>query len=42
LQDAHIAIESETQWERGDRNVYFRDPDRHLVELVTPDIWPNY
>lgn len=37
-----IAIESETQWERGGRSVYFRDPDRHLVELVTPGIWPNY
>lgn len=37
-----IAIESETVWERGGRSVYFRDPDRHLVELVTPGIWPNY
>lgn len=37
-----IAIESETHWERGGRSVYFRDPDNHLVELVTPGIWPNY
>lgn len=37
-----VAIESETQWERGGRSVYFRDPDQHLVELVTPGIWPNY
>lgn len=37
-----IAIESETRWERGGRSVYFRDPDQHLVELVTPGIWPNY
>ncbi len=37
-----VAIESETQWERGGRSIYFRDPDRHLVELVTPGIWPNY
>jgi catechol 2,3-dioxygenase-like lactoylglutathione lyase family enzyme len=37
-----IAIESETQWDRGGRSVYFRDPDGHLVELVTPGIWPNY
>ena len=37
-----IAIESETRWERGGRSLYFRDPDRHLVELVTPGIWPNY
>ncbi len=37
-----LTIESETQWERGGRSVYFRDPDNHLVELVTPGIWPNY
>ena len=37
-----IAIESETQWERGGRSVYFRDPDGHLLELITPGIWPNY
>ena len=42
LLDLKIAIESETQWERGGRSVYFRDPDQHLVELVTPGIWPNY
>jgi catechol 2,3-dioxygenase-like lactoylglutathione lyase family enzyme len=38
----NIAIESETRWERGGRSLYFRDPDGHLVELVTPGIWPNY
>ena len=37
-----VAIESETKWERGGRSIYFRDPDSHLVELVTPGIWPNY
>ncbi len=37
-----VAIESETHWERGGRSLYFRDPDRHAVELVTPGIWPNY
>lgn len=37
-----VKIESETQWERGGRSVYFRDPDDHLVELITPGIWPNY
>lgn len=37
-----IAIESETHWERGGRSVYFRDLDNHLLELVTPGIWPNY
>ena len=42
LLDRGITIESETQWKRGGRSVYFRDLDRHLVELVTPGIWPNY
>lgn len=42
LIDLDVAIESETKWERGGRSIYFRDPDEHLVELVTPGIWPNY
>jgi catechol 2,3-dioxygenase-like lactoylglutathione lyase family enzyme len=42
LRRCGIAIESETKWERGGRSIYFRDPDQHLVELVTPGIWPNY
>lgn len=42
LGELGVAIESETQWERGGRSVYFRDPDGHLVELVTPGIWANY
>ena len=37
-----IPIESETQWERGGHSLFFRDPDGHLVELVTLGIWPNY
>lgn len=42
LQARGIAIESETTWERGGRSLYFRDPDGHLLELITPGIWPNY
>jgi len=42
LGDRGIAIESETIWERGGRSLYFRDPDGHLLELITPGIWPNY
>lgn len=37
-----IAIESEARWERGGRSLYFRDPDGHLLELITPGIWPIY
>ena len=42
LRDQDVKIESETRWERGGRSIYFRDPDNHLVELVTPGIWPSY
>ncbi len=37
-----IAIEETKQWDRGGRSLYFRDPDNHLLELVTPGCWPNY
>ncbi len=37
-----IAIESKIHWPRGGWSVYFRDPDQHLVELVTPGCWPIY
>lgn len=42
LAAAGVLIESETEWARGGRSLYFRDPDGHLLELVTPGIWPNY
>ena len=42
LQGHGLGIESETRWERGGRSLYFRDPDGHLLELVTPGIWPVY
>ncbi|GGF65718.1 lactoylglutathione lyase [Azorhizobium oxalatiphilum] len=37
-----IAIEGETQWPKGATSLYFRDPDGHLVELVSPGLWANY
>lgn len=37
-----VAIEGEMRWERGGTSVYFRDPDGHLAELVTPGVWPTY
>lgn len=45
--EAHLAaqkveIESRVKWSQGGTSVYFRDPERHLVELVTPGIWANY
>lgn len=37
-----IVIESEATWKRGGRSLYLRDPDKHLLELITPGIWPVY
>lgn len=42
LAAAGVPIESETGWNRGGRSLYFRDTEGHLLELVTPGIWPNY
>jgi catechol 2,3-dioxygenase-like lactoylglutathione lyase family enzyme len=42
LADHGIAIESRVRWNRGGQSVYFRDPDRHSVELVTPGTWATY
>lgn len=37
-----IAIESEVHADRGGYSLYFRDPDEHLIELVTPGLWQIY
>ncbi|GGG25177.1 VOC family protein [Chelatococcus composti] len=37
-----IPIEGRTEWPRGGRSIYFRDPDGHLVELLTPGVWTVY
>ena len=37
-----VAIESKVRWERGGQSIYFRDPDGHLLELVTPGCWAIY
>ena len=42
LQERGIAIEEKRTWEEGGHSLYFRDPDRHLLELVTPGTWSVY
>jgi len=42
LRRCSIPIVSETVWKRGGCSLYFHDPDGHLVELITPGIWPTY
>jgi catechol 2,3-dioxygenase-like lactoylglutathione lyase family enzyme len=39
LRNAGITIESTVTRPRGGRSLYFRDPDGHLVELLTPGVW---
>jgi catechol 2,3-dioxygenase-like lactoylglutathione lyase family enzyme len=42
LNERGIEIESRVEWPRGGRSLYFRDPDGHLLELVTPGCWAIY
>jgi catechol 2,3-dioxygenase-like lactoylglutathione lyase family enzyme len=42
LEERGVAVESTVDWPRGGRSTYFRDPDQHLVELITPGCWSIY
>jgi catechol 2,3-dioxygenase-like lactoylglutathione lyase family enzyme len=42
LQTTGIAVEEKRKWELGGWSIYFRDPDRHLLELATPGVWTVY
>ncbi|MFM9995933.1 MAG: VOC family protein [Phycisphaerales bacterium] len=37
-----VRIEGRMAWARGGKSLYFRDPDGHLVELITPGVWATY
>jgi catechol 2,3-dioxygenase-like lactoylglutathione lyase family enzyme len=42
LEAESIDIEGRTDWSRGGKSIYFRDPDGHLLELATPGLWATY
>jgi catechol 2,3-dioxygenase-like lactoylglutathione lyase family enzyme len=42
LEQKGIAVEEKRAWELGGWSLYFRDPDRHLLELATPGTWSVY
>lgn len=42
LAEHSIVTESSFTWPNGGTSIYFRDPDNHLLELLTPGVWPNY
>jgi hypothetical protein len=37
-----VSIESVVTWPRGGTSLYFRDPNDHLLELITPGVWSIY
>ena len=37
-----VQVLSRMTWPRGGISIYFRDPDGHLLELLSPGVWSTY
>jgi len=37
-----IAVQEKRTWELDGQSLYFRDPNRHLIEVATPGDWSIY
>jgi catechol 2,3-dioxygenase-like lactoylglutathione lyase family enzyme len=42
LAENGIPVEEKRTWELGGHSLYFRDLDRHLIEVATPGVWSIY
>ena len=42
LAENGIEAEEKRAWALGGQSIYFRDPDRHLIEIATPGVWSIY
>jgi catechol 2,3-dioxygenase-like lactoylglutathione lyase family enzyme len=42
LEGNAVAVEESRVWDIGGQSIYFRDPDRHLIEIATPGVWSIY
>jgi catechol 2,3-dioxygenase-like lactoylglutathione lyase family enzyme len=42
LSRMEVPILSRFTWPRGGRSIYFRDPDGHLLEILTPGVWATF